>query len=189
MSLHLYEAAECDALTGLFSVIPVGIAVLSQKKEIIYHNEAADEILRTLSGGRGIEEIPSAGSTLSSLFVGRGRHQWVLPYPEGMVCVQERTVQDDSYGRGGEYCLLTFQRVKAICGPACNDCDLSVREYQVASLIIAGYTNGDIADALFMSVHTAKHHVESLMAKTGLHNRLSAAGAVFPFMSEGGKQA
>jgi LuxR family maltose regulon positive regulatory protein len=52
---------------------------------------------------------------------------------------------------------------------------LSPREVEVLRLIIAGAGNQAIADALVISLHTAKHHVASILQKLGASTRTQAA--------------
>lgn len=54
---------------------------------------------------------------------------------------------------------------------------LSNREYEVATLVAAGFSNQQIAEALFISVATVKDHVHSILAKTDLASRNEVAAA------------
>jgi DNA-binding NarL/FixJ family response regulator len=54
---------------------------------------------------------------------------------------------------------------------------LSRREYEVATLVAAGFTNRQIADALFITVGTVKDHVHAVLAKTELPSRSAVAAA------------
>jgi len=49
---------------------------------------------------------------------------------------------------------------------------LSSREMQVIGLIVAGYTNKDLARELGISENTAKHHLTNIFDKLGVSNRL-----------------
>jgi len=49
---------------------------------------------------------------------------------------------------------------------------LTGRELQVIELIVAGYTNKDLAQRLSISEHTAKHHLTNIFNKLGVSNRL-----------------
>ena len=53
----------------------------------------------------------------------------------------------------------------------CLHNDLSAREREILRLVIAGRTNGEIAEALFISENTVKYHVRNLLQKTGCKNR------------------
>jgi DNA-binding CsgD family transcriptional regulator/pimeloyl-ACP methyl ester carboxylesterase len=52
---------------------------------------------------------------------------------------------------------------------------LSARELEVLRLLCAGRTNREIADALTISLNTVRHHVTSILEKTGSTNRTEAA--------------
>jgi pimeloyl-ACP methyl ester carboxylesterase len=52
---------------------------------------------------------------------------------------------------------------------------LSARQAQVLRLIAEGKTNGEIADALVISLRTVERHVAELYAKIGVRNRVEAA--------------
>lgn len=49
--------------------------------------------------------------------------------------------------------------------------NLTVREVQVASLLVHRMTNEEIAGALGISTHTARHHTESVLLKAGVNSR------------------
>ena len=53
--------------------------------------------------------------------------------------------------------------------------NLSNREQEVLDQIAQGKTNGDIANALFISIRTVKFHVSSILAKLNVKNRTEAA--------------
>jgi DNA-binding NarL/FixJ family response regulator len=58
-----------------------------------------------------------------------------------------------------------------VSGPGRNF-GLSSREMQVIALIVAGYTNKDLARELGISENTAKHHLTNIFDKLGVSNRL-----------------
>ena len=49
--------------------------------------------------------------------------------------------------------------------------DLSAREREVLRMVIANHSNGEIAEALFISESTVKYHVRNMLQKTGCKNR------------------
>jgi DNA-binding NarL/FixJ family response regulator len=55
---------------------------------------------------------------------------------------------------------------------------LSHREKQVLNLVVAGYTNRQIADALYLSESTVKTHVSSAFAKLDARSRAEAAAII-----------
>lgn len=52
---------------------------------------------------------------------------------------------------------------------------LTRREAEVALLLADGLSNADLADRLFVSPHTARHHVENVLAKLELSSRAAVA--------------
>jgi DNA-binding NarL/FixJ family response regulator len=52
---------------------------------------------------------------------------------------------------------------------------LTPRETEVIALIVAGFTNKDIAEKFAISEHTVKHHLTSIFTKLGVSNRLELA--------------
>ena len=59
--------------------------------------------------------------------------------------------------------------------PEPADSPLSPREVEVLRLIAAGRDNPDIAKELFISQSTVKRHVEAILGKLGVENRVQAA--------------
>ncbi|MDX1978473.1 MAG: LuxR C-terminal-related transcriptional regulator [Pseudanabaenaceae cyanobacterium bins.68] len=52
---------------------------------------------------------------------------------------------------------------------------LSHREQEILTLVVAGMTNLEIANQLFISVNTVKTHINGIYNKTGLYNRVQVA--------------
>lgn len=52
---------------------------------------------------------------------------------------------------------------------------ISARELEVLTLLVQGKNNLGIAKALYISVHTVKAHVSSIIEKFGVHDRLQVA--------------
>ena len=52
---------------------------------------------------------------------------------------------------------------------------LTAREVDVLRLLVAGRTNAEIAEALFVSLATARTHVANIYRKLGVGNRAEAA--------------
>ena len=51
---------------------------------------------------------------------------------------------------------------------------LSTREREVLACLQSGMANAAIAEQLFLSVHTVRHHVQNLLLKLGAHSKLEA---------------
>ena len=52
--------------------------------------------------------------------------------------------------------------------------DISSREFEVLQLMAKGYSNKEIADALFISVNTVKTHTSNLFVKLNANRRTQA---------------
>ena len=57
------------------------------------------------------------------------------------------------------------------------------REAQIAPLIAAGKTTAEIAEALFISEHTAKHHISNILDKLNVSRRTQVTEALSSFQS------
>jgi DNA-binding NarL/FixJ family response regulator len=55
--------------------------------------------------------------------------------------------------------------------------ELTVREREVLRLLTEGASTREIASALFISVNTARNHVQRVIGKLGTHSRLGAVAA------------
>ena len=55
---------------------------------------------------------------------------------------------------------------------------LTAREAEVAVLVARGASNADVADELYISFHTARHHVARILKKLGLSSRSGIAPAL-----------
>jgi DNA-binding NarL/FixJ family response regulator len=53
--------------------------------------------------------------------------------------------------------------------------DLTPREMEILELIARGMDNPEIAQTLFLSQHTVKNHVSSILVKLQVQNRIQAA--------------
>lgn len=53
--------------------------------------------------------------------------------------------------------------------------ELTPREMQVVRLLVLGYSNTQIADMLCIAYSTAKAHVQAVLAKINVKNRVQAA--------------
>ena len=54
----------------------------------------------------------------------------------------------------------------------CLHHDLSAREKEVLRMVLDSHSNGEIAEALFITESTVKYHVRNVLQKVGCRNRV-----------------
>jgi DNA-binding NarL/FixJ family response regulator len=59
--------------------------------------------------------------------------------------------------------------------PGLTGADMTPRELEVLVLVARGLDNAEIAQALYLSQHTVKNHVSSILIKLQVENRIQAA--------------
>lgn len=132
------------------------------KVVILTSHEVEDEVLAALSAGANaycLKEISSGRliEVVKSVYEGAA---WLDPAIAGMALEMFSTagVKPKNTGAGAR-----------------ADLQLTDRETQVLTLLVEGKSNSEIADALSVSVHTAKAHVCSILQKLSVHDRVQAA--------------
>lgn len=81
---------------------------------------------------------------------------------------------------GGELALSARDLARAVASPprrSGRGDDLTRRELEVVRMLADGMSNGEIARELYVSIHTVRSHVRTLLAKLGARNRLEAVAA------------
>jgi DNA-binding NarL/FixJ family response regulator len=129
---------------------------------ILTSHEVEDEVLAALSAGANaycLKEITSSRliEVVKSVYEGAA---WLDPAIAGMAL--------EMFSGNG-------MKSKASAAGARSDLQLTERENQVLTLLVEGKSNSEIADALSVSVHTAKAHVCSILQKLSVHDRVQAA--------------
>ncbi len=109
--------------------------------------------------------------------VGRTMHAGAIGYLLKGVSIDELAAGIRSAHAGRP--TLAAEAVQALAqaarsGPKPGD-DLSPREREVLTLLAAGKSNPEIAEALVISLPTAKSHVSKILSKLGVANRAEAA--------------
>ena len=74
-----------------------------------------------------------------------------------------------------EYVASSTERPRRATRAGARNGDLSDRELEVLSRLAKGETNRKIAERMFISIHTVRAHVRSLMQKLHVQNRVQAA--------------
>lgn len=155
------------------------------------------EVHRTPALSRLLAADPSAAPLTEAIAaLARRARAHAFPRRGEAASLQQRRVQTPSAAyllratrlapgalRGTEAFLVTAERTSA----ALPDTEalreaygLTQREGEVARLVACGLPNAAIAEALAVSPHTVRHHVEAAMAKLGLagHGREAVAASL-----------
>ena len=61
---------------------------------------------------------------------------------------------------------------------------LTTREYEVATLVAGGFSNAQVASALFVSLATIKDHMHAILGKTELASRAQVIAAWYGGMQQ-----
>ncbi len=132
------------------------------KVVILTSHEVEEEVLAALSAGANaycLKEITSSRliEVVKSVYEGAA---WLDPAIAGIAME-----------------MFSSSNVKSRASSSANRSELQLteRESQVLSLLVEGKSNSEIADALSVSVHTAKAHVCSILQKLSVHDRVQAA--------------
>ena len=76
-----------------------------------------------------------------------------------------------AYKKRTKYLLLQ-KRKEAVFDYLCQKNQISEREKDIIRLILRAKKSKEIADALFISPHTVKHHISNIYQKLGVNSRL-----------------
>ena len=74
----------------------------------------------------------------------------------------------------------TRAELARIGGRASSSVDLTPTEDRVAALVAAGGTNREVADALFVSIHTVEANLKRIYRKLGIRSRTELASRFPP---------
>jgi non-specific serine/threonine protein kinase len=125
----------------------------------------AAEALRERTGLRYIQP-ESSGSLLLAVqgsLAALGEPAFVAAWETGRICSTDDAIAS----------ALAVQ----VHAPTSSSAHLTLRETEVARLLVLGMTDPEIADTLFISVRTVENHVAHILAKLDVHTRTAAASA------------
>lgn len=91
-----------------------------------------------------------------------------------------RCVMSGQYWVGRESVSDLVRALRSVASPAeggirPRDFGLTPRELEIVTMVVAGYSNPDIAQRCSISEQTVKHHISNIFDKLGVSNRLELA--------------
>lgn len=138
--------------------------------------------IRRMSGGdRGTQVLALAGSAAAAdvvaVVLGGGSCLLLKDQPVETIVAGVRAAAAGDAMIAPQLAGTLLHRLRASAPPRSSApvARLSQRERDVLRLVAAGRDNDEIAGELFISPHTVKNHVSSILAKLGVANRIQAA--------------
>lgn len=157
---------------------------------LLHANDALQQRLRDRGSGEHLRrELDHFALTLTGMLRlrGIGADQTVeeldvryIPVGSTHVRIKGSYLGLDLFGTGGSM-LVTLESQQA--DPLSTEAlrsrfQLTRQEARIAQLLVEGRLNGEIARALSISPHTARHHTEKIMRKLNVRSRAEVAGRI-----------
>jgi DNA-binding NarL/FixJ family response regulator len=199
---------EARTATERPALLSAGVDILCACGDAASARSAAEELAATASASTSpVLEAMAAHATGTVLIIEgepaaalqqlrSAAHSWrtlQMPYEAartsvaiGRACtaLSDHTGADLEFGNAREAFLILgaepdVARLDALTGRPPSADDLSERERDVLTHLAAGETNREIADALNISPHTVRRHVEHIFAKLGVTSRAAATAHAY----------
>ena len=184
------ETSDRSVFLHALDTIEQGLLFFDDTGALLHANQAAVRMLEESAEGERLRgEVNLFARSLGALIRFRElTHEQTVE----MLATREVPTKEERYRLKGSYVglelfgqsgklLVTLERAAPdpLSDAALQErFGLSRKESQVLRLLVDGKTNQEIAQALFLSPHTARHHTERLLRKLGVHSRTEAAGRV-----------
>ena len=176
-----------QAIVAALEVVDAGVCVTDSHGRLLHQNAALRKQLAegTIALEQAMFDVRQAAAARLGSGCGNGAEQ--VPH-DARVSIQVRTertqyeIEAIAIGRpcaNGERFIVTIVRERRVRqmtpGSLRAVYELTAREARVAALLAGGVRTREIADALGISVHTARRHAESVLRKLGVHSRAEVA--------------
>jgi DNA-binding CsgD family transcriptional regulator len=187
-----------DTLAKSLDSLSFGILVVDARGYVIEANAIAEEIFRAPHAGISVDTKKRlhvrdpAGATLDRwMIAGKPPTQNVdgllhVPRPSRppISLLASPLPQNAKSWIGGDprWLLLLFdpeRRSEVSVLLIARDLGISEREAEIAALLVAGYELKGIATRLNISIHTARTHLKTIFAKTGLRSQAELIRRIF----------
>lgn len=184
LSLGLQLAGRVHDLGAVLDHTEEGLVLFDARGRTLHANAALLRLLEVEpERERLCREMERLARSVPGVSTAKGRRSRAGPVDSPFRCMT-RTGTADYYLRVGQVgrnllgtdgvVLVAVTRNSAEVVPdslAGERFGLTRAEAQVARLLADGRTNNEVAAALFISPHTARHHTEKVLAKLGVHSR------------------
>ncbi len=155
---------------------PLGILVLNQDFSLLYYNEQASLYCRDITVSQSVQgAISQVLNIIIEKIINRAFDTAVTLHSYKI-----RIIPQIIPGPGGSFDTiyityltgvdqLNAQVIERLAGIY----SLSNREQEILKLIYNGFSNQEIAQKYYISIHTVKSHIESIFRKMGINKRTS----------------
>jgi DNA-binding CsgD family transcriptional regulator len=158
-----------------------GIVILNERREVLYANDTARDIISALGGPRtapGCDESPLPERFLDYLGRQTGHPGLDLFTRETKQRVSV-SIRQETFAGKSFYKLLLEPGEGSFClSRKLAELGLTARQSEVVSLVCNGFSNREISDRLYISHYTVENHLRMIYEKLHVKNRTSLARLV-----------
>ena len=182
-----------EVIETLTHALPVGMVLLRSDFSVLQCNDAASKYVRQMFSDQSLAGADDPMQLISSYFVQLFRRNGLVstvPLNGNGSCSVTMTPFILSGNNGSIHtyysvCIVeTDSRQQDFdVRAAAKQFSLSSREEEIVKLIIQGHSNQEIAETLFISIHTVKTHNENIFKKLGVKNRASVLRSLREYAS------
>lgn len=172
-----------EVIRALTYTLPVGMVLLRSDFSVLQCNDAANKYVGQMFSDQALADADDPMQLMSSYFVQLFRRNGLVstvPLNGKGACSVTMTpfILSGNNGNTNTYysvCIAETDNKQQDFDvrEAAKQFGLSSREEEIVKLIVQGHSNQEIAETLFISIHTVKTHNENIFRKLGVKNRAS----------------
>jgi len=161
-----------------------GLVILNKNHQVIFANRTGQKHLNITVAKKNYYSNPENSlmtETQSRLPLTGDPSGRPIEFIHGGISISARTIISDTNNQEQRIVLHTRRAAcKTIRALEIEKFDLTHRETDIASLIVKGLTNPEIAEKLCISIRTVENHLRSIFSKVNVKNRTSLAFKLAP---------
>ncbi|MGF1495359.1 MAG: response regulator [Elainellaceae cyanobacterium] len=165
-------------VTRLFRQFQASSGSNETKVLMLTMHDSEDDVLAAFAAGADSYSIKDASidKLIDAVQVTQGGDSWIDPSIAYIILRNARRDQAKAVaGVAAEGNTTSIAALDPECEQVMKTCSLTERELEVLELIVAGCSNADIAERLYVTVGTVKTHVRSILNKLCVDDRTQAA--------------
>lgn len=170
---------------------PVGLLILNHRLRPIHYNELAKNYCLEITGTESVSRaMDSLVNTLMSRILSNSFNSDIKlgSYNTRIVPLIIPSVAGGVESVYAVYINKPAQQERHSLENAARYFDLTERETEIIELIIKGFNNSEIAQQLYISIHTVKSHVENIFKKTQVSRRTALQNRINEFNAKNSSQ-